>query len=375
MRVLVVVTHLLGAGHLTRAAVLARGFSQAGHEVLLMSGGFPAPHIDTSDLTLAQLPPVRSDGLDFSTLLNDSQQPITEAWRTARQHEAARLTGTFRPDVVITELYPFGRRQLASEFNAIIDAAKKANPEARIACSIRDILAPPSSAKKARKTTEALAKYDSVFVHSDEAVVPLELSWPVDPAWQHKLRYTGFIAPAPPVKTTPTNEVLVSAGGGAVGRELYKTAAAAARISPLTWRLLVGGSDAASFCAHLMQDAPDNLIAEPNRADFRTLLANASASVSMCGYNTCMDLLQTGTPAVIVPFDDGGETEQSLRAQGLTALGGFTVLPSAQLAAEALVAALDTSLAAPPRATTGINFSGVSEAVRLLGTLKGQHDV
>ncbi|MFC6790188.1 hypothetical protein ACFQE0_11510 [Methylobacterium komagatae] len=43
MRVLIAVTHLLGAGHLTRAAALARAFAAAGHETALVSGGHPAP--------------------------------------------------------------------------------------------------------------------------------------------------------------------------------------------------------------------------------------------------------------------------------------------------------------------------------------------
>ena len=38
MRVLIAVTHLLGAGHLTRAAALARGLVRAGHAVTLVSG-------------------------------------------------------------------------------------------------------------------------------------------------------------------------------------------------------------------------------------------------------------------------------------------------------------------------------------------------
>ena len=40
-RVLIVVTHLLGAGHLTRASALARAFMRAGHEVTVVTGGMP----------------------------------------------------------------------------------------------------------------------------------------------------------------------------------------------------------------------------------------------------------------------------------------------------------------------------------------------
>ena len=47
------------------------------------------------------------------------------------------------------------------------------------------------------------------------------------------------------------------------------------------------------------------------------MLYHAAASVSLCGYNTALDVLQSGVPAVLVPFDNGGEVEQSLRAEAL----------------------------------------------------------
>jgi len=61
-------------------------------------------------------------------------------------------------------------------------------------------------------------------------------------------------------------------------------------------------------------------VVEPPTPDFRMLLTGAAASVSMCGYNTALDVLQAGVPAVLIPFDDGGEVEQGLRADALAAL-------------------------------------------------------
>ena len=67
MRVLIAVTHLLGAGHLTRAAALGRAFVASGHDALLVSGGVPAPMVRLSDVRLVQLPPLRVAGTDFRT--------------------------------------------------------------------------------------------------------------------------------------------------------------------------------------------------------------------------------------------------------------------------------------------------------------------
>ena len=68
-RILIVVTHLLGTGHLARALVLARAFAEAGDKATLVSGGMPVPHLAAEDVDLVQLPPVRSDGTNFARLL------------------------------------------------------------------------------------------------------------------------------------------------------------------------------------------------------------------------------------------------------------------------------------------------------------------
>ena len=46
MKVMIVVTHLLGTGHLSRALTLGRAFVQDGHDTFVISGGMPAPQLD-----------------------------------------------------------------------------------------------------------------------------------------------------------------------------------------------------------------------------------------------------------------------------------------------------------------------------------------
>ena len=48
--------------------------------------------------------------------------------------------------------------------------------------------------------------------------------------------------------------------------------------------------------------------------------------MSQCGYNTTLDLLRTGVPALVVPFAEGGEDEQTRRAERLERLGAVRVL-------------------------------------------------
>jgi predicted glycosyltransferase len=369
MRVMIFVTHLLGTGHLSRAATLARSFVARGHQVDLISGGTPVTNLDYEGINLHQLAPVKSDGINFTRLLDGSGNTVDQDYLAQRRANVDDLVQKIAPDVLITELYPFGRRVLRHEFQTAIKSAQNLPHKAIILCSIRDILAPPSNPEKAVKTDRIIAQYfDSVLVHSDPTKTPLNVSWPVTETLAPKLCYTGFVAPPAP---TPhpgkigQNQVLVTAGGGGVGYELFKTAVEAAKIDHRHWRLLVGGDDARTKIDKLRQLAGDTSITiEPTRSDFRQMLPNAAATVAMCGYNTAMDLLQTGTPAVFVPFDAGGEQEQTLRANSLAASQQFSVISSNEVSPKTLLDALMTVQRVAPPAP--VAFDGANETVRMV---------
>ncbi len=374
MKLCIVVTHLLGTGHLRRAAVLGRAAARAGADVTILSGGMPVTGLETGNAWLVQLPPLRSDGVDFSTLLDDTGTPASDAYKTQRSDRLAQEITAFAPDVLLTELYPFGRRGLAHEFTTAIQTARGLPRPAAVAASIRDILAPPSKPKRVVQTEAVLAEYyDAVLVHSDPDVVPLSASWPVSPFLQERLRYTGFVAPPAPSGESGIagqGDILVSAGGGAVGRNLFEKAVQAARLMPgQKFRLLVGGQDAEVVRASLVAEAPDNVTVEGLRPDFRNLLARAACSLSLCGYNTAMDILQTGVPALFVPFDDGNEVEQTLRARCLSRLSGIDMMIGAEITAQSLAARLGALCATQRRPVSSHQFDGAMRSIEFLEDL------
>jgi predicted glycosyltransferase len=375
MNVMILVTHLLGTGHLARALTLARAYLAAGDEVLVVSGGMPAPLLARGDVALEQLPPLRSDGVDFTRLLEDTGTEVGAPYLAARREALLAALSRFKPDVLITELFPFGRRILREEFIALLDAAQDMTRPPLVCASIRDILAPPSKPKKAAYADDVVTRYyDAVLVHSDAALTPLELSWPVSDALRPLLYYTGFVAP-PPAPPHPEcagmGEVLVSAGGGDVGNHVYEAALAAAPLVQRPLRLLVGGANAADRVADLRDRAPANVQVEPARTDFRQMLHHAAASVSLCGYNTALDILQAGTPAVFIPFDDGSEVEQGLRARALANQSGIAVLPRASLSAQRLCQVLEEVITAPRREIATTGFDGATHTVAITRELRG----
>ncbi|GGX58795.1 glycosyl transferase [Tateyamaria omphalii] len=367
MEVTIVVTHLLGTGHLARALTLGRAFVAAGDTVTVISGGKPVPHFDSAGLTLVHLPPLQSNGTDFSTLLTDAGEVADDAYLAARQATLLDHIVQQSPDVLITELFPFGRRTLKAEFQALLEAADGLPSRPLILSSIRDILAPPSKPAKVTFADQFVDRfYDAVLVHSDPEVVTLDASWPVSERLRPKLRYTGFVAPGAPDMIAPRHsEILVSAGGGDVGDKVFEAACEAAKLNAdHSWRFLVGGDDARrTFWANR---APANVVVEGPRPDFRELLVGATASVSMCGYNTALDVLQTGVPAVFVPFDDGGEVEQGLRADALATLPAVSVVRQANLSGPTLADAIGKLAQQERRSPRTTGMTGAKTSVEIV---------
>ena len=368
MRVLIVVTHLLGAGHLTRAAALARAFAQAGHATTLVSGGGPARTAGLENVDFVQLPPVRTVGTDFTTLLDEDGEPVHNFRLAERRILLLDTLRALRPDIVVTELFPFGRRVLADEFMTLLKEARSLDPRPLVLCSIRDILATPSKPGRVAEThARVLDNYDAVLVHGDPQIAPLDATWPVDGSIRPLIRYTGYVDENPePLEQGNREGIVVSGGSSAASLPLYRAAIAAAReFTGRPWRLLIGRGVAEADLAALRDDAPAHVTVERARPDFRAILAHAELSISQAGYNTVVDLLRSGTRAVLVPFEAGHETEQRLRAERLKALGLAEIVPEADLSPQGLATAVRRSLSrqAPPPPRIALDGARQSVAV------------
>ncbi|WP_445501894.1 glycosyltransferase [Microvirga sp. G4-2] len=366
MRVLIVVTHLLGAGHLTRAAALARAFAQDGHETTLVSGGTRSRLTGLDGITFIQLPPVRTIGTDFKTLLDEDGAPVHNFRLAERRILLLQALRATRPDIIITELFPFGRRVLADEFMTLINEARSLSPRPLVLCSIRDILASPSKLERIEEThARILESYDAVLVHGDPQIVPLEATWPVDERIGPLIHYTGYVDENPePIPQGMRNGILVSGGSSAASLPLYRAAIAAANeITEKPWRILIGRGIAESDFAALHDDAPAHVTVERARPDFRTLLAQAELSISQAGYNTVVDLLRSGVGSILVPFEAGHETEQRLRAERLKALGLAEIVPETELSPHHLTEAVRLGLSRAPLPPPHINLDGARLSV------------
>lgn len=373
-RVLLHVQHLLGSGHLRRAAAIAAALARAGFEVELVSGGFPVRPLDCGGARLVQLPPARAADESFRTVLDESGRPVDDAWRDRRRAILLDHFERLRPDVVITELFPLGRRALGFELMPLLAAAHAHTKRPLVLCSVRDVLAAKNDPAK---TEEMIARvktwYDRVLVHGDPALLPLAVSFPETRIAEHVV-YTGYVGGAtspPPPGRDGADEVVVSVGGGAVGARLLEIAAAARPLGAArdrTWRLLLGGNLPQEAERALRARSGPGCIVEPARPDFPGLLARCHVSVSQAGYNTVMDIMGAGARAVLVPFAAANETEQTIRAAALAQRGWAVLCAEAELTPAALAAAVDRAAGLAHPDATAIRRDGADETAGLVRT-------
>jgi len=352
------VQHLLGIGHLRRAATLARALAEGGFDVLLVSGGAPVPGLALGAARFHQLPPLRAADETLRELSRLDGTPLDEAYRAARVRVLLDLLRAEAPDILITEQFPFGRTRLRFELLPLLEGAKAMNPRPRIVSSVRDVVRRSASPQRVSESVEIFEKFfDSVLIHADPRLVEFVRSFAGWDRIKSRAFYTGFVAEQDLSQRSHatkgnvaegSGDVVVSAGGGAVGAPLLHAALLArpkTALADRTWRLLVGANMPAAERAAL-EDSP-GIVIEPARPDFTTLLAEATLSISQAGYNTTIETLCCADRAVLVPFGTERETEQADRAALLAERGMVAVVPPGTLSPESLADAVGRALAGP----------------------------
>jgi predicted glycosyltransferase len=366
VKALIYVQHLLGIGHLARVSRIAWALSEAKIDVAVVSGGTPVAGFPEAQVKLIQLPPIRSRDTAFSELVDADDRPLSDKFRALRCERLLSAFETFRPDVLIIEAFPFARRQMRFELIPLLERARARQDPPIIASSVRDILQENRKRGRAEETLGVIDDFfDLVLVHGDPRFARLEETFPLAGQIADRIYYTGLVAGQP--QTSPDQfDVVVSAGGGVAGRKLIQAVAAA---SPglihqwPRWCVITGPNFPKPEQAALASGLPQGVKLETFRPDFPGLLAKAKLSVSQAGYNTVCDLLRAQCRAVLVPFAEGGETEQTDRAGRLEKLGFAKVVQEDRLNPQSLTEAM---LMAPEPPSYHLDLDGARATARLL---------
>jgi predicted glycosyltransferase len=299
----------------------------------------------------------------FDELVDDAGLAPSPALMDARRAAVLRSFEAFAPDCVITETFPFGRRLLQAELTALVDRVKNSGRRVMLVSSVRDVVQRPRKGSRAEAMVAFAAQnYDAVLVHSDPSVMEVEASFPEMSLVRPLVRYTGYVCRGVRASQPERHEVLVSAGGGAVGKRLIPIVEEARQHSTLKdrpWTIVMGPlSDGAV-------SSSDGVTRVRSLPDFPLRLAHAAVSVSQAGYNTLTETLIARTPSVVVPFETDREQEQITRARGFAARGLVELVREADLTPQLLALAIDRAYATG-MADHAINLDGQQGTVSAL---------
>ncbi len=351
MRVLIWSQHLLGTGHLQRSARIAAALARDGSDVVLANGG-PAPAAPSNGYERVDLPAIRADNDRFEQLVASNGAPVDEALWGERSRLLAHLVE--RPlDAVVVEMFPFGRRAFARELVPLLDGWRRQAKRPRLFVSLRDVLVEKPRPERAIEVAMRVERwFDRVLVHADPRLVQLDDTFAQARRVAAWLRYTGYVGPVSAATAGGERRqgVLVSAGGGAVGRTLLLAAIEAARLLAGAlgrWTVITGSGLAERDWRDVSARAPVDVELVRHVDDLPRRLARTSVSVSQAGYNTVVEAMAARCPMVLVPFAAGAETEQTSRALTVRAAGAASLLHEVTLDAKALADAVRARAALP----------------------------
>lgn len=374
--------YVWGMGHLFRSIELARAL--ADHRVILVAGG-PEVSVDLpAHVERVRLPELHMDE-HFTTLLTENLEASVAAIQRERADTLAALFDRARPQVFIVELFPFGRTAFGFELEPLLDAIRRGQyGKIRTVCSLRDVLVEKRDpATYEARVLEALHRwFDLLLIHSDERLLPLHDTFSRFEDIRIPKIHTGFVASRPDLENgrrlrldlglSPDEKLVVaSCGGGRSGYRLMKPVLEACRRlagRPLRLEAFCGPFMSAEEFGELETMRAAGLGVHRFTPALIDYLAVADLSISLAGYNTCMNLLNTGVPALVLPYSR--QREQPWRVQKLIGCLPMIVLGEGDLEAERIASFIERGLELQRRVgPSSVNLDGAAATARLLADL------
>jgi predicted glycosyltransferase len=346
------------------------------HELLLVTGGEPVAFKLPQHVKEIRLPSLMMDE-KFQALHHPSVKDSVDEVKARRTDILWHLFKNEAPDLFLVELYPFGRKAFRFELDPVLEGINNGNlPHCRIVCSVRDILVEKAKAATHEKRALDILNrlFDVILIHADPKVITLDQTFGPFKKINIPIVYTGYVtdslvdtlpfSPRRELKLAPhTKLVVVSVGGGKVGEPLLRALAEAYDYLPqnrqICFLIFTGPFADKALVAELWEKASDNFRVHQFTTDFQAYLKYADLSVSMAGYNTCVNILAAKISALVFPFQQN--REQGMRAKRLSELGALSVLAPEDLDPSSLARIIVAELDRPIRPYPKIDINGAKK--------------
>lgn len=385
MKIIFYCQYVFGMGHFFRSLEIARALS--GHDVTLVVGGRKVSVDLPAHVTLVRLPALYMDE-KFTTLYPAETGLTVEEIKGARQKLLVSLFEQQRPDLFMVELFPFGRSIFAFELIPLLQSIRAGDfGPLRTVCSLRDVLVEKKvPAEYEQRVLDHLDSFfDLLLVHSDNRLLRLDETFSRAADIRIPVEYTGFVTkavvpePATQLRSRlglSANEKLIvaSAGGGRSGYRLLDGVIDACRLldgpNPVRLELFAGPFMDSAEYRGLEAKSGGGIHVRRFSKNFASYLTAADLSISMAGYNTCMNLLVARVPSLVYPYRR--QQEQPLRAEKIKDVIPMKILEDRDLAPPVLSGHIRDMLKRRfSLPSIPLNLSGAENTARLLTDLVG----
>ena len=291
--------------------------------------------------------------------------------------DAVAGAAALRPDVVVIEHYPFSKWEHEGEIEALIGAARAANPGVRVVSSLRDI---PPRARHLAHTPDyddavcaRLARsFDAVLVHTDPRVLEWQDHFPAVDRLPCPWQSTGVVVrPAGEPVTTGGPYGVATADGPDAIPFLLETVDAFRALGDLALHVFAPfaatGDDGGRLRAAATDD--DAVVVHEFTTEYPRYLVGAAVSVSRGGYSTLAEIVRDRIPAVVVP--EPRTDDQVPRSAAFARVGACDVvdgpLPGSRVLADAIATACERDRPSPT-----VDLAGAATTRTILESLVGQ---
>ncbi|NJK58230.1 MAG: glycosyl transferase [Pleurocapsa sp. SU_5_0] len=333
--------HILGMGHLIRSVEIVRGLIPD-FQICFINGGQVIKEFEfPSEIEVVNIPAVKTDS-EFTELTPVDNSLTMSELETIRTKMLLDVCDRFQPDILIIELFPFGRRRFSFELIPLMEKAKAMG--AKIVSSVRDIVVTKQNQQRhEEKVCRLINKYfDMLLIHGDPNFVKLNLSFSRIDDLNCPVHYTGYVVqPVPELQKIDNKPlILVSVGGGRFGHDLLECIAHTAPILktkiPHHLQVFTGPFCPDTVLQNLqaITKEQDNITVNCYTSNLLNYMQQADLSIGMSGYNTTMNILSTGVKAMMMAFQGNDDKEQETRLKKLDNLGRVKMIKPEDLQPE-----------------------------------------
>ena len=229
------------------------------------------------------------------------------------------------------------------------------------------------------------AYFDLLLIHSDERLLTLDKTFSRMANIRIPAVYTGFVSPkANPaagqqlrseLNIDPKEKlIVVSAGGGRSGYTLLNCILDAyplmTRTDPIRIEMFAGPFREPEEFKKLTAKAVDGIRIRFYTRRFLDYLTAADLSVSLAGYNTCMNLIAARVPALVYPYSK--QQEQPLRVAKINKFIPMKILADKDIEPDAISRYIHQMLLkSRPAEDVPLNLDGAQNAARTISAWRG----